>query len=88
MVNLIDDPAYAQIRNDLHDRILAWMNETRDPFRGYQWQCRAWRTDEQPGWEVHGYTRQAENEPGEARQLDYDTGLPMKDATRFKKKSR
>ena len=88
MVNLIDDPAYAEIRNQLHDRILDWMNETRDPFRGYQWQCRSWRTDEQPGWEVHGYTRQAENEPGEERQRDYDTGLAMTEAVRFKKKSR
>ena len=86
LVNLIDDPACAAIRNELHDRILSWMNETRDPFRGYQWKCRLWRTDYAPDWEVDGYTRQPSPEPGEARQLDYATGLPMKEAVRFKVK--
>lgn len=83
--NLIDDPAYADVRNELHDRILNWMNETRDPFRGYQWKCRPWRTDAAADWDVDGYTRQPENEPGEYRQKDYATGLTMEHATRKKK---
>jgi len=82
--NLIHDPAYAEIRNALHDRILAWMNDTRDPFRGYQWQCRPWRTDLVPNWEVDGYTRQRKPEPGGYRQLDYATGLPMTETVRKK----
>ena len=84
--NLIDDPAYAQIRNELHDRILQWMNETRDPFRGYQWKCRPWRGEYLPNWEVDGWTRQYDNEPGEYRQKDYDTGLTMENASRHKDK--
>ena len=83
--NLIDDPAYAQVRNQLHDRILDWMNRTRDPFRGYQWKCRPWR-NLTADWEVDGWTRQYENEPGEYRQKDYSTGLTMVESSRYKKK--
>jgi len=81
--NLIDDPAYAQARDELHDRILRWMNDTRDPFRGYQWQCRPWRS-RRPDWEVDGCTRQPKSEPGEPLQLDYDTGLAVASAVRHK----
>ncbi len=83
--NLINDPAYAEVRNELHDRILDWMNQTRDPFRGYQWKCRPWRPEYEPDWNVDGYTRQPENEPGEYRQKDYATGLVMEKAVRKKK---
>ena len=84
MKNVINDKAYVAARNHLHDDILDWMNRTRDPFRGYQWQCRSWRTDKTPSWHVDGYTRQRDNDPGEYRQLDYATGLPMEKATRLK----
>ena len=83
--NVISDEAYAAARDALHDELLDWMNRTRDPFRGYQWQCRPWRRDKRPSWNVDGYTRQRENDPGEYRQLDYSTGLTMKEATRRKK---
>ena len=82
--NIVEDPACAAMRDRLHDDILDWMNRTRDPFRGYQWQCRPWRKDKTPSWAVDGYTRQRDNDPGEYRQLDYNTGLPMKEATRRK----
>lgn len=84
MENRIDDPALAQARDALHDELLDWMNRTRDPFRGYQWACRPWRSNRQPSWAVDGYTRQRENDPGEYRQLDYNTGLTMEKATRKK----
>ena len=84
MENRIEDPALAQARDALHDELLDWMNRTRDPFRGYQWACRPWRSDRQPSWAVDGYTRQRENDPGEYRQLDYNTGLTMEKATRKK----
>ena len=84
MKNVIGDPAYAAVRDRLHDELLEWMNVTRDPFRGYQWACRPWRKDKSPSWAVDGYTRQRENDPGENRQLDYSTGLPMEKATRKK----
>lgn len=82
--NLIRDPTHALARDLLHEEILAWMNRTRDPFRGYQWRCRAWRDHSNPLWRVDGYTRQRDNEPGEPRQLDYNTGLAMEHTTRKK----
>ena len=84
LVNRINDPETAPIRDQLHDEILEWMNVTRDPFRGYQWGARPWRSDRQPSWNVDGYTRQRDNDPGEYRQLDYNTGLTMETATRKK----
>ena len=61
------------------------MNETRDPFRGYYWQRRPWRTDAPAAhWEFTRKTRQRENEEYEPRQLDYGTGLPMEEAVRGK----
>lgn len=84
VTNLIYDKDYAEIRNGLHDDLLQHMNETRDPYRGYQWSARDWRKDRHPKWENDGYTRQKENEEYEPRELDYDTGLPMDKATRPK----
>ncbi len=82
--NLIDDEAYSEIRNQLHDELLEQMNRTRDLYRGYQWAVRPWRKDKSPTWANDGYTRQRENEEYETRQLDYDTGLPMVEAIRSK----
>ncbi len=85
LCNRIGDAALSAARDRLHDELLDWMNRTRDPFRGYQWACRPWRTDRTPSWDVDGFTRQRENDPGEYRQLDYCTGLPMEAATRKKR---
>lgn len=82
--NLIDDERYTEVRNELHDKLIAHMNDTRDLYRGYQWRMRSWRPDFIPNWENEGYTRQRENEEYEPRQLDYDTGLPMETAVRKK----
>ena len=85
MRNLIDANSHSGIRNELHDRILEWMNRTRDPFRGFCWERRPWRTDASPAsWKYTGMTRQRENEEYEPRQLDYDTGLEMESAVRRK----
>lgn len=85
MKNLIDDPGYAAERDRLHDALLDWMNETRDPFRGYYWERRPWRTDARAAsWDYTGMTRQRENEEYEHRQLDYSTGLAMTEAHREK----
>jgi uncharacterized sulfatase len=88
MNNLIDSPAHAALRNALHDKLLAQMNDTRDPFRGYYWGRRAWRPDFPVSWDNAGMTRQRETDGYLPRQLDYDTGLPMKSATRPKSKPR
>lgn len=83
--NLIDSPDTAAVRDRLHDALLNWMNETRDPFRGYYWERRPWRTDARPAtWNYTNMTRQRENEKYEPRQLDYATGLPMTSAARVK----
>ena len=82
--NLIHDPAFLTVRNHMHDKLLEHMNQTRDLYRGYQWAVRPWRTDKAPTWNNDGYTRQRENPEYEARQLDYDTGLEMKEAVRKK----
>jgi len=85
MANLIDSGAHAAVRDGLHDRILDWMNETRDPFRGYYWERRPWRTDARPAtWDYTLMTRQRENEEYEPRQLDYGTGVEMVEAVRVK----
>jgi len=78
MVNLIDSPGYCQVRDALHNRLLAWMNYTRDPFRGYYWERRPWRKDASVAtWRYTGMTRQRENEEYEPRQLYYNTGLEI-----------
>lgn len=82
--NRIFDDSLKDVRNHLHDCLLEHMNQTRDLYRGYQWACRPWRPEKIPSWENDGYTRQRENEEYEPRQLDYDTGLPMKEAVRNK----
>ncbi|MDA3730884.1 sulfatase-like hydrolase/transferase [Niameybacter massiliensis] len=83
--NLIEDEAYKEIRNKLHNALLDEMNRSRDPFRGYYWENRSWREDAtEPTWDYTGMTRQKENEEYEPRQLDYMTGLEMAQAVRGK----
>lgn len=85
ITNLINSPEHTEVRNELHDCLLDWMNDTRDPFRGYYWERRPWREDARPAtWAYTGMTRQREPDEGEKRQLDYDTGLEMKEAVRRK----
>ncbi|UDQ97895.1 sulfatase-like hydrolase/transferase [Lentisphaerota bacterium WC36G] len=89
LVNLInsDDVELCKKRDNLHDILLNWMNETRDPFRGYYWENRPWRKDaRKPSWGYTKMTRQREeNEHYEPRQLDYSTGLEMVEAVRKKR---
>lgn len=87
--NLINDEASEKIRDGLHAEILKFMNDTRDPYRGYQWKVRPWNRDKvKPSWEVDGYTRQRPTPKGEPRQLDYDTGLEITENVRFKMKAK
>ena len=85
LTNLLSSNSHIEIRNTLHDKILNWMNETRDPFRGYYWERRPWRKDARKAtWDYTLMTRQKENEEYEPRQLDYNSGLEIKKATRLK----
>jgi uncharacterized sulfatase len=82
MANLIGSPQHASRRDSLHDQLLVWMNETVDPFRGYYWQRRPWRSDAPAAtWGHTGYNRQREHEEYEPRQLFYQTGLAVVEAT-------
>ncbi len=84
MSNLIESSEHGSIRNNLHDRLLNWMNTTRDPFRGYYWGRRAWRADYRETWAGDAMVRNRRSDgylPGE---LDYETGLPFTQATREK----
>lgn len=85
MKSHIDLPDMAQFRNRLHDRLLDWMNTSRDPFRGYYWGHRFWRADFAQTWENAGMTRQRECDGYLPRELHHDTGLPIGNATRAKK---
>ena len=87
MNNLIFDENYSEVRKDLHQKVLDFMNNTRDPYRGYQWKRRTWNKDSEKGdWEVDYYTRQRPSYKDELVQLDYDTGLEITETVRFKKK--
>ena len=77
MENLIEREEYAEIRNRLHDRLLAWMDETRDPMRGYSFRCRPWCADAaKKSWNDSGMTRQKEPDYDENGELRYIDALP------------
>lgn len=86
MNNLINSPEHAPLRNKMHDKLLAWMDTSRDPFRGYYWGRRSWREDYPVNWENHNMTRQREEDGYLPRELDYDSGLPINETTRRKGK--
>lgn len=74
MVNLIDAPQFAALRDALHDRLLARMDAIRDPYRAYRWAVRPWRADKQPEW--MGAFRPKPDDGVSPVVRDYDTGLP------------
>lgn len=74
--NLIDHPDHAGVRNALHDRLLDWMYEKRDPFRGPCWERRPWRDARRFQWQGLFRPRPADGYAPVVR--DYDTGLPTK----------
>jgi uncharacterized sulfatase len=82
MVSLIGSAKHAEIRDQLHDRLLQWINDSRDPFRGYYWECRPWRSDRAARWDWTEKTRQREEDSYEPRCIDYDTGLEMETSVR------
>ncbi len=89
MTNLINDPATAEIRDQMHRRLIDWMNDTRDLYRGYYWERRPWRADgaERANWTFTGFTRQRMNLEYEAIQCSYETSLPITPETAVRRKS-
>jgi len=74
--NLIDHPDYTGIRNALHERLLDWMYEKRDPFRGPCWERRPWQATRRLRWRGSFRPRPADGYAPGVR--DYDTGLPTR----------
>ncbi len=74
LTNLIEHPDHAKIRDVLHDRLLDWMFEKRDPFRGPSWERRPWRAARRFQWRGKFRPRPADGYAPEVR--EYDTGLP------------
>lgn len=73
MHNLIEDPSHGEARDRLHDRLLAYMDRIRDPFRSYQWATRPWRKDASITW--MGAFRPRPQDGYSPVVRDYDTGL-------------
>lgn len=74
MVNLIADESHHVLRDTMHDKLLDWMNETRDPFRGYYWERRPWRKDARvASWNYTGYCRQKSPDYDELTEYNYTT---------------
>jgi len=73
--NLIDDPELATVRDQLHDELLAWMYDRRDPFRSPGWERRAWRISKTYGW--WGEFRHVPNDAYNPPVRDYFTGRPV-----------
>ena len=82
--NRIEDDGCLDIIKSYHQLLIRHMNDTRDPYRGYQWSARPWNKGFIPQWNNEGYTRQREDDGYGHWQLDYDTGLPMARAVRKK----
>jgi len=77
MRNLINSPKHAEIRDRLHDKLLEFMDKTRDVFRGPIWERRPWRKERRMGWNGSGKTRPRPDDGYEPRVLLYETGLPV-----------
>ncbi|HEY5212690.1 MAG TPA: hypothetical protein VIJ38_06685 [Acidobacteriaceae bacterium] len=82
--DLLESYIRQYIEQQQTNKLLNWMNVSCDPFRGYYWGHRTWRAEFAETWANAGMTRQRENDGYLPRELDYDTGLPMKNATRPK----
>lgn len=82
--NLIDRPEFALRRNHMHDRLLARLDQIRDPYRSYRWAVRPWRPDLAPAW--MGAFRPKPDDGVSPVVRDYDTGLPTRGVKREDKK--
>ena len=77
MNNLINSAEHAAIRNSLHDRLMDWMDDTRDPLRGYYWGQRPWRPEFIATWHGKGMMRNDEFDGYLPLELVYETGLEI-----------
>jgi uncharacterized sulfatase len=73
--NRIDDPQCAAVREQLHDKLLAWMENSHDPFRGPRWEWRPWRKNRKQRWDAEFNPRRNDGYMPDPR--DYSTGQPF-----------
>ncbi len=75
MVNLIEDPASAGIRDELHGLLIEHMDAIRDSFRGSHWVRRYWSRSERDDWS--GPERPKPDNGSGIPFYDYNNGVPM-----------
>lgn len=74
VTNLINDPAYKEIREELHADLLEWMYESVDPFRTMLWERRPWSDSKEYGFK--GKYRPYQDDGYKPSILLYGTGKP------------
>ncbi len=74
--NLIGNPAFATMRDQLHDALIAWMYDRVDPQRGRPWEHRSWHCVDLPDWNAP--QRPVPADGHRPPYLDYVTGLPTR----------
>lgn len=74
--NRLLDGDSAPVRDAMHDRLLTWMDERRDPWRGESWYSRPWRQRSHRGWKLPSRPNPADGVA--PTYLDYDTGEPTR----------
>ena len=80
MVNRIDDPSCAAVRDDLHTALIDWMYDRIDPQRGRPWEVRPWHSTERPEWGAP--LRPVPADGYRPAYIDYDTALPTRGVAR------
>lgn len=80
LVNLINQEGAVSVRNAMHDRLLKWMDDRRDPLRGGSWRNRSWRKlGEVP---MRSWTRPLLDDGVRPSYLDYDTAMVTRGVSR------
>lgn len=74
--NLIHESKSEGARNALHDELLSWMYEHRDPFRSPAWERRPWRQHRAYGW--WGEFRHVPDDGYNPPTRDYFSGRPVR----------
>jgi uncharacterized sulfatase len=75
LTNRIDSEHHAGVRDRLHERLLEWMDRTRDPFASPEWAHRPWSGRGEIRWSSGRRHRPPDGIHPPA--LGYNTGLPV-----------
>lgn len=75
MQNLVHSSDHVEVRDRLHDELISWMGERRDPFRSPAWERRPWHKERNLGW--WGEFRPVFDDGYNPPVRDYFTGRPV-----------